>query len=500
MPICEAQDVDPVVHRKWLEKHGFKPLGDGTFAVDGFEGKDPLPVDALLANIRANVRAGCVPLYTAAYDERVFVMVCGGPSLENHLDELREKALQPDKYMVVCSNMTADYLRNNGINPHVHFVLDPQPRKRFDVAHASPDTEYWINAASDPRVFETLKQQGITPYIFLADFTPGGEANKTVAESAPRGSGMMSIQGGTMAGLRAINLADARGFRRMEYYGFDATVQVKDGEVRNYAYKKDRPETVIEVTCEECGEKFDTTLIFQHQVGEFIQWSRDMPWMDIQIIGGGLIAHFQKHYHATKRPYGPRRYTEEYKSLQLALHSGGRYGHTGRQFIPTIYHAIAQLHKRLGSVSVLDYGSASGETMKAVAEHLFMPPNVESRCYDPFVEEFSAEPSPSDLVICTDVLEHVEPECTGAVLDHIQSLTKRLAFFSISLVKAEKTLADGRNAHINRPGEEFWLKEIRRRFITSEAKLINGSESLLVVAQAIDDVREVMRSGHVVPG
>jgi 2-polyprenyl-3-methyl-5-hydroxy-6-metoxy-1,4-benzoquinol methylase len=135
--------------------------------------------------------------------------------------------------------------------------------------------------------------------------------------------------------------------------------------------------------------------------------------------------------------------------------------------------------------------------MKAVAEHLFMPPNVESRCYDPFVGEFAVEPEAADLVICTDVLEHVEQECTGAVLDHIQSLTKRLVFFSISLVKAEKILADGRNAHINLPGAEFWLKEIRRRFITSEAKLINGTESLLVVAQSIEDVREYMRTNVV---
>ena len=485
----EVENVDPEIHQKWLQKHGFETKEDGTFTVESFQGKDAVTVDKLLENIKTNLTSEWgESLYAEAYDGRTFVMVCGGPSLENHLGEIKAKSLLPERYMVVCSNMTASYLRGHGITPHAHFVLDPQEKKKYDVEGATSEITYWINAACDPAVFETLKKQDITPKIFLADFDPEGRAIQAVKDC---GKGMMAIQGGTMAGLRAINLADGLGFRKMEYYGFDATVQVKDGKARPYAYDKKRGEAIIEVECDRCSERFDTTLIFQSQVNEFIQWQRNMPWMDIKIIGGGLIAHCQKHYQESLKPYGNLRFTEGYKKLQQELHGGGDYGHTGKQYIPTIYHAVAQLAKRLGSVSVLDYGSASGETMKEVREHLWVPPGVEDRCYDPFVDEFSGEPDPADLVICTDVLEHVEPECTGAVLDHIQSLTKRLVFFSISLVEARKVLSDGRNAHINLPGTEFWLKEIKRRFITSEAK--EAGRTLLVVAQAIDDVREVLR-------
>lgn len=494
---CEVENTDPAVRAAWLDKHGFKPDAQGTFRVDGFEGKVPLEHDQLIENIRTNVSRGWYePLDAKAYDERTFVMVCGGPSLADHLDEIRAKASKPDKYLVVTSNMTAGYLLEHGIEAHVHFILDPQAKKRHDVVigKTCARTEYWLNAACDPAVFQALRDQNIKPFVFLADFDCGGKAIEAVQQAAQPGRGFMAIQGGSMAGLRAINLADARGFRSMEYYGFDATVQVKDGRVRNYAYEKKRGETVIEIDCDRCDAKFDTTLIFQSQVNEFIYWREAMRWMDIRVIGGGLIAHYQQHLEEADRAqfHNPARYTGQYKAMQLELHEKGNYGVTGQMYGPMIFHAIAQLAKRLGAVSVLDYGSSTGNTLKAVRDGFWLPPTVTDACYDPFVAEFAKEPEPADFLICTDVLEHVEPECTRSVLDHIASLTKRLAFFSISLVPAQKVLSDGRNAHINLPGEEFWLKELKRRFILSEVS-VQPDRTMLVVAQSVDEVRNEIR-------
>ena len=489
---CEVENTDPEIHRQWLEKHGFEPGQDGRFPVADFQGKVAVEADGVLANIRTNVSQGnWDALDESPYDDRTFVMVCGGPSLERHLDEIKQKTLSKE-YLVVCSNMTAGYLLDKGIVPHVHFILDPQAKKRFDVLRTDPAIQYWLNVGCDPSVFEELKSQGITPKAFLADFDVEGRAIRAVKESNPK-SGMMAIQGGSMAGLRAINLADALGFRRMQYYGFDASVEVKDGKARPYAYEKKRGEAIIEIQCDLCPEKFDTTLILQKQVNEFIFWRANMPWMDVEVIGGGLIAHYDSHIRAMKKPVATHRYTEGYKALQHELHDHGNYGVTGAHYTPTIFHAISQLAKKHGEVSVLDYGSSSGNTMKAVREHLWLPPCVSDRCYDPFVSEFAAEPEPADFLICTDVLEHVEPECTHAVLDHIASLTKRIAFFSISLVKAGKVLSDGRNAHINLPGHEWWLKQLKCRFILSEAKVSGDGAVLLAVGQSIEDVKQTMR-------
>lgn len=495
---CEVENVDPEQHRKWIEKHGFDVKDDGTFSVDKFEGRTPVTVDTLFDNIKQNVSTvDYSPLYAENYDERTFVMVCGGPSLARHLDEIRAKSLDRDKYLVVCSNMTGNYLLDNDIVPHAHFIIDPQQKKKFDVYRTSEQTQYWINAACHPDVFAQLKENGIKPYMFLADFEADGKAIHAVKESMQPGQvGMMAIQGGTMAGLRAMNLADALGFRKMEYYGFDAVVDVKDGHARPYAYEKKRGEAIITIDCDRCDAKFDTTLIFQGQVNEFIKWRHNMPWMDVQVIGGGLIAHYKKHLDeiAAKKTHNPNRYTNEYAELQKSLHEKGGYGVSGSQYIPTIFHGISQLAKRHGAVSVLDYGSSSGETMKAVRRNFWLPPSVSDTCYDPFVDEFARDPDAADMVICTDVLEHVEPECTAAVLDHIRDLTKRIVFLSIALIPANKVLDDGRNAHINLRDPEFWLKEVKKRFITSEAKVDPCGEVLLVVAQSIEDVKQTIRS------
>ena len=498
---CEVESTDPAQHARWLAKHGFKPEADGTFRVDSFEGQTPVSVEQLFDNIRANVqRSDYVPLYTEPFDERTFVMVCGGPSLADHLDEIRAKTQQPDKYLIVCSNMTGGYLLEHGITAHAHFCIDPQEKKRFDfLPHkVSRETQYWLNVACHPAVFAELRDQGIKPYAFLADFDPDGKAVQAVRESMQPGQpGMAAIQGGTMAGLRALNLADALGFRSMEYYGFDGSVRVADGRAQPYAYEKKRGEAIIEIQCDRCAEKFDTTLIFQKQVNEFLKWRQQMPWLDVRIIGGGLIAHYWEHVaqlqaqEVARRE--ARRYTPEYAQLQRLLHAEGAYGVTGKNYIPTIFHGVAQLAKRLPNVSVLDYGAAQGDTMRAVRDHLWLPPNVTDHCYDPFVDDAAREPEPADFVICTDVMEHVEPECTWAVLDHIQALTKRIVFFSISLKKANKVLADGRNAHVNLRTSEFWLREIQRRFVMSEAKVSNDGEVVLAIGQALDDVRERTR-------
>lgn len=496
---CEVENVDPAQHARWLNKHGFKPRTDGTFDVSSFEGQTPVEVSKLFENIEVNVRSGeYIPLYTEPYDERTFVMVCGGPSLAEHLGELRAKAAQPDKYLVVCSNMTGGYLKSHGIVPHAHFIIDPQAKKKYDVTpdKTSLETQYWINVASDPSVFAELREQGITPYAFLADFESEGKAIQVVQKSmAPGQAGMMAVQGGTMAGLRAINIADALGFRSMEFYGFDATVRVGNGVAQPYAYEKKRGEAIIEIQCDRCEAKFDTTLIFQRQVNEFIQWRHNMPWMDMKIIGGGLVDHYVQHIVdlEAKEFHASYRYSQRYANLQRELHAKGGYGVSGIAYIPTIFHGVSQLAKRLSAVTVLDYGSAAGDTMKAVREHFWLPPVVGDACYDPFIEGKDLEPDPADFVICTDVLEHVEPECTKEVLDHIARLTKRVAFFSISLVKAQKILSDGRNAHINLRTSEYWLREIQRRFVLSEAKVSKDGDVVLAVAQSINDVRERIR-------
>lgn len=68
------------------------------------------------------------------------------------------------------------------------------------------------------------------------------------------------------------------------------------------------------------------------------------------------------------------------------------------------------------------------------------------------------------MVVCIDVLEHIEPECLDDVLDHIRMLTRKMAFLTVATTAARKEYADGRNTHLIQKPYEWWLPKIWSRF------------------------------------
>ena len=83
--------------------------------------------------------------------------------------------------------------------------------------------------------------------------------------------------------------------------------------------------------------------------------------------------------------------------------------------------------------------------------------------YDPAIPGKDAPPGPADLVVCTDVLEHVEPEHLDAVLDDLQRLAKKSLFLLIATRPASKALPDGRNAHLTIEPPKWWIPKLMER-------------------------------------
>ena len=117
--------------------------------------------------------------------------------------------------------------------------------------------------------------------------------------------------------------------------------------------------------------------------------------------------------------------------------------------------------------SVLDYGCGKGEFA------LRLPFPITN--YDPAIPKFAATPKPHDIVICADVLEHIEPEYLDDVLDDLKRVTKKAGLFIICLVEARKHLPDGRNAHICLLPKEEWLAKIGERFKIKVSEGIKAS-------------------------
>lgn len=146
--------------------------------------------------------------------------------------------------------------------------------------------------------------------------------------------------------------------------------------------------------------------------------------------------------------------SEEYLREQERLHAAPRgYGGRGNKWSPV----VDELLRRYRCGSMLDYGCGQGSLVRTLSNDYRFEPAVEFREYDPAIPEKSELPSqPSDLVVCTDVLEHIESDRIFAVMQHLGTLTSHALFAVISLVPTNKTLSDGRQAHILLRSVEWW--------------------------------------------
>jgi len=123
---------------------------------------------------------------------------------------------------------------------------------------------------------------------------------------------------------------------------------------------------------------------------------------------------------------------------------------------------VLELMTIIDSHSLLDYGCGQGTLIKALCDRTEGCKFAE---YDPGVFGKDALPDGKfDMVVSTDVFEHIEPDKLDNVLQHIDLLAVKCVYLIISTIKASLNLADGRNAHlIVKPGT-WWLKQIKSAF------------------------------------
>lgn len=141
----------------------------------------------------------------------------------------------------------------------------------------------------------------------------------------------------------------------------------------------------------------------------------------------------------------------DYLATQLALHADPRgYGGKGDKWAPAVWQLVSDL----SATSVLDYGCGEGALVRALWQD--KPAWLSLREYDPAMPGKDDLPLFADLVVCTDVLEHVEAEKLDAVLQHLKLLARKATFVVIATRPSHKTLLDGRNAHLILESADWW--------------------------------------------
>ena len=153
---------------------------------------------------------------------------------------------------------------------------------------------------------------------------------------------------------------------------------------------------------------------------------------------------------------------EDALSLHKKIHDSDPKAFPGslalHKHIPSIRNVVSSM--KLSSVCDYGCGKAYGwrdshYMTKLGLKELFL--------YDPGVVKFSEYPSKKyDMVICTDVLEHIPEDSIDTVLSNIFSIAKKFVFLSISTVPARRMLdkENGINAHLCVQNKEWWIRKI----------------------------------------
>jgi 2-polyprenyl-3-methyl-5-hydroxy-6-metoxy-1,4-benzoquinol methylase len=153
----------------------------------------------------------------------------------------------------------------------------------------------------------------------------------------------------------------------------------------------------------------------------------------------------------------PELISAEYAALNAQLHKDNiAYGVGGGKHAPIVRKLCESLNTR----SVLDYGCGKGYLAKALDFPIWE--------YDPAVEGKDAEPRPAELVVCTDVLEHIEPDRLDFVLADLRRVVRKVGYFTIHTGAAVKVLADGRNAHLIQEDKAWWTTRLSPYFTVAQ--------------------------------
>lgn len=174
--------------------------------------------------------------------------------------------------------------------------------------------------------------------------------------------------------------------------------------------------------------------------------------------------------------------SDEYRELNKQLHHDrADYGTSGAKWALAINDLLEE------GDTVLDYGCGKG-TLKQFVD-------ADVREYDPAIPGKEEEPENASVVVCTDVLEHIEPDLIDKVISHIYSKTERMVFLVIATRLAKKTLADGRNAHLIVENRDWWLAKLDKFFSTVT---ISGDEREFVfVGRPIRELKPIIGKGAI---
>jgi len=402
-------------------------------------------IKANLAKVKVRIEPG--------YDLRKepIAVVNYGPSLNDTWEQIKDF-----KYVMTCSG-AHKFLVERGIIPTHHVDLDPRKHKIELLGQPQKGTEYFIASTVHPELLDHLAGFDVKLWhIFDTDeegmrILPPGE---------------WYILGGCSVGVRTLTLARFLGFTNLSVFGMDGSHGPSGKHAGPHPNQKN-DDYVVDYE----GKEYKTSPSMLEAAKNTFHELDVMKDVNCVFHGHGLVQEMAKRYQRKSTQASviafskPKLISAEYRELNRRLHKDNlSYGVGGAKHAPLVIKLVESISKTVKFPRVLDYGCGRSYLSKA------LPFAIDE--YDPAIPGKDQSPRQADLVVSTDVMEHIEPNCLDAVLDDIRRCARHMALLVIHTGPSHKTLADGRNSHLIIEGEKFWREKVEQFFVIPEKGLM----------------------------
>ena len=238
------------------------------------------------ANIAHNTAQDWKQCYPHEINKFECVILGGGPSLNDHLDEIKELRTNPNVKLITMNN-SYNWALENGLKPSATVIVDAREHNARFARPVIDDCVYLISSQCDPSVLEGLPKE--MTYLWHV----AGQKYKDIYDAA-YSKKWWSVLGGSTVLLRTIPLLRTLGYRRFHLFGCDSCVTEKEHHAyaqaendREYAFR-----TVLTVAGVPTDREFLTTNWQVVQAHEFIGMVQFMcDDIDMQVHGDGLLAY-----------------------------------------------------------------------------------------------------------------------------------------------------------------------------------------------------------------
>lgn len=237
-------------------------------------------LEQIEAHIRHNSTQGyaeCVP--HAASPGRL-MLLSGGPSLNDHVEEIRRRA--SEGVPVICTNGAHNWCLDNGITPNGLIVVDARANNVDFVREVVPGCKYLFASQCHPDLFSAVPPN----QIWLWHSHIEGQMDSLLGEIYGK-KPWTSVPGGTTVTLRAIPLLGMLGWKKQDIYGFDSCLRA--GEHHAYEQTANDGQLICDVTIGGKAFKCHRWMVVQGEQFDKLYTAMRRN-IDMRIFGDGLIA------------------------------------------------------------------------------------------------------------------------------------------------------------------------------------------------------------------